>query len=128
MIKDRVERRISMAVGSLALLSTMLTGCFLRESRVGIPITIVNDTDASVTIWIEHEGEEFRPEDGDPRLDPGESAIYGLDSDYATIDLDYACTDGDIVARRDDGSEIRIPPPICDDETIVLSEALPAPS
>jgi hypothetical protein len=106
----------------------MLSGCWFQESRPGIPITIINDTDDPVTIWIEHEGEEYRPEDDDPRLDPGESGVFGLDYPYVLIEYPDACTDGDIIARRDDGSEIRIPPPVCDDETIELSEALPEPS
>jgi hypothetical protein len=117
MLKPLRFRRVALLVG----LAVVLVGC-LRESRVPLPITIVNDTDAPVTIWIEHDGEEFRPEEGDPRLDPGESAIYGVKSRYATIEFNYACTDGDIIARLDDGSEIRIPPPVCDDEWVELSD------
>jgi hypothetical protein len=119
--------RLGAGLACVALLCTMLGGCFLMERRVGIPIYIVNDTDASVTIWIEHDGEEFRPEDDDPRIDPGESATYGLDSEYASIEFNNSCTDGDIIARRDDGSEIRIPPPVCKNESVELSEFLPAP-
>jgi hypothetical protein len=119
--------RTRLGVAVAALLCVTLGAC-VWESRPGLPITIINDTDDPVTIWIEHEGEAFRPEDDDPRLDPGESGVYGLDSEYATIELYYACTDGDIVARHDDGSEIRIAPPVCQNETIELSGALPEPS
>lgn len=122
MMKGRVVGlRPALAAAGVVLLCIFLSGC-LRESLPPLPITIINDTDASVTIWIEHEGAEFRPEDDDPRLDPGESAVYGLHTKYASIEFNNACTDGDVIARRDDGSEIRVPPPICDDSFVELSE------
>jgi hypothetical protein len=114
-------QRTGLAVAVAALLCVTLGGC-IRESRPPLPITIINDTDDPVTIWIEHEGEEFRPEDDDPRLDPDESGTYGLHTKYASIEFNNACTDGDVIARRDDGSEIRVPPPICDDSFVELSE------
>lgn len=121
MTKDRLVRPVLAPIAlALALACVAIGGC-LRETVPGIPITIINDTDSSVTIWIEHDGDEFRPEDDDPRLDPGESGIYGLDSVYASIEFNNSCTDGDIIARRDDGSEIRIPPPICRDDFVELS-------
>jgi len=82
----------------------------------------VNDTDQSVTIWIEYNAEEYEPVGADSRLGAGERAKYSLAAPYSSVteDGDF-CMTGEVVARLDDGSEVRTPPPICLGDVVRVS-------
>jgi len=104
-------------------LAGLLTGCLFQESLPSLPLTVINDTDRSVEIWIEFEGQRHEPRDGDTSLAAGEESTISLAGPYTIVnDLGIACSDGPIVARDDAGSEIRVPAPICSGATINLSE------
>lgn len=104
--------RAWIAAGVLALVASGLVSGSVGELLPSVRIH--NDTNATVTIWIVHNGDELEPVGDDPRLGPGETGEFGLAGfDSTTEDRRRLCTDGDIIARSDDGAEIRVSPPVC---------------
>jgi hypothetical protein len=105
------------------VLAGLLTGCLFQESLPSAPVTIINDTDRSVEIWIEFEGQRHKPRDGDTSLTTGEQSTISLTGPWTVVnDPGIVCSDGPVVARDEAGSEIRVPAPICSGTTINLSE------
>jgi hypothetical protein len=102
-------------------LALSLAGCWFQESLPPLQFVVLNDTDRSVTIWVEGGGEEHEPSDGDPRLGPGEESSFFLDPAYASVEDGQACTDGDIIARDDEGQVLRFPV-ACSGDTVRISD------
>jgi hypothetical protein len=89
--------------------------------RPPAPVDVVNDTDSAVEISIMNEGEELEPESDDPRIEAGGRATYDMSLIAFDEELGDRCTDGPLVARYDDGTEIQVAPPVCVGATIILS-------
>jgi hypothetical protein len=108
-------------VTAVAVTLVVLVACEFGETRPPGPLDIVNDTDRAVEISIVQGGEDTNPQADDPRIEPGERAIYDTALFPFNDVLDANCTDGPIVAQFDDGTEIRVPPPVCTGAEIILS-------
>lgn len=66
-------------------------------------------------------GEVTEPHPDDPRIEAGGRATYNASLFPFNEDLKDFCTDGPILARYDDGTEIRVPPPVCTGGYVRLS-------
>jgi hypothetical protein len=91
------------------------------DDRPPAPVDVVNDTDSAVEISIVNEGEELEPQSDDPRIEAGGRATYDMSLIAFDEELGDRCTDGPLVARYDDGTEIQVPPPVCVGANIMLS-------
>lgn len=112
---DRAGRTVSLMISLVALASCQL------DDRPPAPVDVVNDTDSAVEISIVNEGEELEPQSDDPRIEAGGRATYDMSLIAFDEELGDRCTDGPLVARYDDGTEIQVPPPVCVGATIMLS-------
>lgn len=112
---------------AVATISALLVAC--GEDDVGPAFSVTNDLEEDVHVTVGHAGSETTPV-RDARLDPGGSGYYALVSLGRPNEVeDGWCTDGDIVARDDDGVELaRVPPPVCGGAGILLSEHATDPS
>jgi hypothetical protein len=103
------------------VLAVLLSGCWFQESLPPLHFTVINDTDRPMTIWVEADGEEHPPSDGEPTLGPGEESSFFLDSAFATVEDGQACTDGEVIARDDEGRELRFPV-ACSGDTVRIAD------
>lgn len=120
------RERAWLGVGVILAVVT-LAACQFGETRPGTPFWILNDTEEPVTISIVRDGEEVEAAYDDPRLEPGEEGLYDLTGYPFNEQEERECTTGDIIARYDDGTEIRIPPPVCMSNYRSLSDYAPEP-
>ncbi len=99
----------------MLVLPLLLAGCII-ERPVGV--TIRSDLSDPVEIVYLKDGEM-----PGGRLEPGATRTFSFDLVRWGVPADASCTTGDIIARSLDGHLVaRIPPPVCVERAIRLSD------